>query len=119
MPAEVGALTALLGLDLSVNQLSSVPAELGSFTALKGLDLSGNQLTSVPAALGGLSALLQLRLSGNQLNYVPAELGRVVQVDPLKPTLKAPGCERLKLRYDELLSSFAFNFNLRRYSSGV
>jgi len=24
----------------------------------------------------------------------------------------------LKLKYDELLSSFAFNFNLRRYGSG-
>ena len=29
--------------------------------------------------------------------------------------LKAPGTERLKLKYDEVVSSFAFNFNLRRY----
>jgi hypothetical protein len=41
-----------------------------------------------------------------------------VQVDPFRPTLNAPGPERLKLNYDELLSSFAFNFNLRRYSEG-
>jgi len=59
VPAELGELTALLGLDLSGNQLTSVPAELGRFTALKGFDISGNQLTSVPAALGGLTALLQ------------------------------------------------------------
>jgi len=39
-----------------------------------------------------------------------------VQVDPLKPTLKAPGTKRLKVEFDELLSSFAFNFNLRRYN---
>ena len=32
------------------------------------------------------------------------------------PMLKAPGTERLKLKYDELLSSIAFNFNLRRYT---
>ena len=38
-----------------------------------------------------------------------------MQVDPIKPTLKAPGTKRLELKYDELLSSFAFNFNLRRY----
>jgi hypothetical protein len=38
-----------------------------------------------------------------------------VQVDPIKPVLKAPGTKRLKLKYDVLLSSFAFNFNLRRY----
>jgi len=39
-----------------------------------------------------------------------------VQVDPITPTLKAPVIERLKLEYDELLSSFAFNFKLRRYN---
>jgi len=39
-----------------------------------------------------------------------------VQVGPLKPTLKEPGSKRLKLKCDELLSSFAFNFNLRRYN---
>ena len=44
------------------------------------------------------------------------KLGRAVQVDPIKPTLKAPGTKRLKLEYDELLSSFAFSFNLRRFS---
>jgi hypothetical protein len=32
--------------------------------------------------------------------------------------LKALGSKRLKLKYDEPLSSFAFNFNLRRYKWG-
>jgi len=39
-----------------------------------------------------------------------------VQVDPIKPSLKAPGTMRLKLEYGKLLSNFAFKFNLRRYS---
>ena len=39
-----------------------------------------------------------------------------MQVDPIKPTLKAPGTERLKLKYDEPPSNFAFKFNLRRYT---
>jgi len=34
----------------------------------------------------------------------------------MKPKLKAPGTKRLKLDYDAPLSSFAFNFNLRRYT---
>jgi len=38
-----------------------------------------------------------------------------MQVDPIKPTLKAPGTKRLKLKYDEWPSNFGFNFNLRRY----
>jgi hypothetical protein len=46
-------------------------------------------------------------------------LGRVVQLDPIKPTLKAAGSKRLKLKYDKLLSCFAFKFNLRRYNWGA
>jgi len=34
----------------------------------------------------------------------------------MKPTLKAPGTMRLKLKYAQLLSNFASNFNLRRYN---
>jgi len=47
------------------------------------------------------------------------ERGRLVQVDPIKPTLKAPGSARLKLKYDNLLSRFAFHFNLRRHNKAV
>jgi hypothetical protein len=32
-----------------------------------------------------------------------------VQIDPIKPKLKAPGPQRLKLEFDGLLSDFAFN----------
>jgi len=39
-----------------------------------------------------------------------------VQVDPIKPTLSAPRTKRLKLNCDDLLSSFAFKLNLRRYT---
>jgi hypothetical protein len=41
-----------------------------------------------------------------------------VQVFPIKPTLKAAGTRRFKLRYDGPLSNFAlaFNVNLRRYN---
>jgi len=43
-------------------------------------------------------------------------LGRAVHVQPMKPVLKAPGSMLLRLKYDGLLSNFAFKFNLRRYS---
>ena len=39
----------------------------------------------------------------------------MVQVDPIKPMLKAPATKRLKLEYDELLSNVAFKSNLRHY----
>ena len=38
-----------------------------------------------------------------------------MQVDPIQPTLKAPGTKRLKLDCDEPLSNCAFKLNLRRY----
>ena len=39
-----------------------------------------------------------------------------MQVDAIKPVLKAPGTKRLKLKCDDALSSFGVNFNLRRYT---
>jgi len=48
-----------------------------------------------------------------------SRLGRAVQVDPIKPTLKAPGSERLILKYDQLLSTFAFKSNSRHYTWGA
>ena len=39
-----------------------------------------------------------------------------MQVDPINPTLKAPGAKHLKPIYLELLLSSAFKFNLRRYT---
>ena len=41
--------------------------------------------------------------------------GSAVQVDPIKPKLKPPGTKRFKLKYDEVLLSFAFKLRLRRY----
>ena len=44
-----------------------------------------------------------------------ARHGEAVQVDPIKPTLKAPGTNLLTLKCDEPPSTFAFKSNLRRY----
>jgi hypothetical protein len=43
--------------------------------------------------------------------------GKAVQVGSMKFTLKAPGTKRLKVRCDMLLSTSAFEFSLRRYTS--
>ena len=37
-----------------------------------------------------------------------------MQVDPIKPTFKAPGFNRVKLKYVKPLSNVGFKFNLRR-----
>ena len=38
-----------------------------------------------------------------------------MQVDPIKPKLKAPASMHLKLRCDGQVSNFAFKFKMRRY----
>ena len=42
-----------------------------------------------------------------------------MQVDPIKPALKAPRTQHLKPIYNEPLSNFAFKFILRRYTKPV
>ena len=42
--------------------------------------------------------------------------GKAVQVEPIKPTLNAPGTKRLTLKPDEPLSILGSSFNLRRYT---
>ena len=42
-----------------------------------------------------------------------------MQVDPTKPKLKPPGIKRLKLKHNNLLSSFALTFNLCGYTKAV
>jgi hypothetical protein len=42
-----------------------------------------------------------------------------VQVDPVKPTLKAPGYMHLKLRDDGPVSKLGFKSNLRRYTPAM
>ena len=38
-----------------------------------------------------------------------------MQVEPMKPMLKAPGTTRLTLKHHILLPAFAFNFNFSRF----
>jgi hypothetical protein len=42
-----------------------------------------------------------------------------VQVEPIKSKLTAPRTKRLKLTDDNLVSGFAFKFNLRRYTEAL
>ena len=82
LPAEIGQLTALRGLDLGDNQLTSLPVEIGQLTSLTFLNLGDNQLTSLPAEIGHLTSLTSLYLGDNLLTSVPAAIRE----------LRAAGC---------------------------
>jgi hypothetical protein len=95
--------------------------------AISGGPLKGGHVTQetrVQNALGDTVGGGWQALKGGDVPTDPrdrGEQGRAVQVHPIKPTLKAPGTKRLKLKYVELLSNllkfclnFAFKFKLRR-----
>ena len=72
-------------------------------------------LSPIDVCERGVSAVTALARA-RRLRRLPQRYGRAVQVDLIKPTFKAPGTKRLKLKYVKLPSSFAFKFNLRRYA---
>ncbi len=83
IPAELGNLQSLQGLNLESNHLSGrIPAELGNLTNLQLLLLGGNQLSGeMPAELGKLQSLRGLNLEGNQLSgEIPAEFGNLTNL---------------------------------------
>jgi hypothetical protein len=55
-------------------------------------------------------------LDGGCVRVLGAGQGGAVHVEPMKSVLKAPGTKRFNRKYDVLLSSLAFSFNLRRYN---
>jgi hypothetical protein len=57
--------------------------------------------------------------SGGGGGSVQIAYGRAMQVNPIKPMLKAPGTDRLRLKIDQLLSTSAVKCNLRRYITGA
>ncbi|PRQ42886.1 putative leucine-rich repeat-containing, plant-type, leucine-rich repeat domain, L [Rosa chinensis] len=69
IPAQVGQLKALYGLNMSNNALTgTIPSSLGNLTQLESLDFSSNSLSGpIPPQLTQLTFLSFLNLSDNQL----------------------------------------------------
>ena len=78
------------------------------------IKLHGNGVRRMHSAAGRRCAHYQ-KGGGHRHGAHP---GRQLQVDPIKPVLKPPRTQRLKLKYGKLLLSFAFKSNLRRYILG-
>ena len=71
---DFAGLTALTGLNLSVNQLTALPAGIFSdLTAVTEIILEGNQLASLPEGVfAGLTNLTEIILGANRLTEIPA-----------------------------------------------
>ncbi|PNY17871.1 LRR receptor-like kinase resistance protein [Trifolium pratense] len=78
IPAGLGNLVNLIGLDLELNLLSgSIPTSFGNFKKIQSLTLNVNKLSGkIPSSLGNLSQVFQLDLSNNMLEgNIPPTIG--------------------------------------------
>ena len=93
VPARLGNLSALTGLNLSSNSLTgAIPSSLGNLSNLESLELSSNRLSGqIPETLNGLTKLNYLRLSGNNFTgCMPANLLGVADGDAA--SINLPTC---------------------------
>jgi hypothetical protein len=92
-----GCVLELLKLSSNVNEFKPLVCGGGVAAAAgaeRGAGERAGRAPPVPGAGGGGGA------------HWGGRHGRPVQLDPIKPTLKAPGIERLKLNYDDPRNSF-------------
>ncbi|XP_019933990.2 p53-induced death domain-containing protein 1 [Paralichthys olivaceus] len=83
LPSSVSALSRLVRLDLSFNQISCLPSSLLSIPTLSSMILCHNHLSALPPDIGVLSSLTYLSLLGNELVSLPPSLGRLKSLQAL------------------------------------
>ncbi len=83
VPSEISQLASLRLLILNDNQLTTVPSEIGLLSRLHSLDLSNNKLMDAPLGISQLSSLQMLNLNGNQLTAVPLKITEMTSLRKL------------------------------------
>jgi len=88
LPTELGDLTGLISLSITLNpNLSgSIPGSLGNLLQLTNLQLWNNNMTGpIPSTLGNLNNLVRLELLNNQLSgAIPSTLGNLTSLEHLQ-----------------------------------
>lgn len=83
VPPEIGKLTNLKWLVLSVNQLKRLPPEIGNLQNVEYLSLHRNELTELPAEIGKMTGVKILRVFNNRLTSLPPEIGLLRNLEEL------------------------------------
>jgi len=77
LPETMCAMTSLISLDLSDNQLHYLPNRLGEAFSLRHLWAARNQLQGIPDSLARLSGLESLQLHNNKIESLPSNVAEL------------------------------------------
>ena len=81
----------VIEISLPLNGLTGVlPSEIGALTRLIKLELTDNQLSSAPLEIGNLDNLIELNLGFNKLGSLPAEISELINLTGLMNYLRRP-----------------------------
>jgi Leucine-rich repeat (LRR) protein len=84
LPPEIGQLTNLQSLDISMNSISELPQEIENLSKLTSINFTDNELKRVPPELGLLKKLETLHLYKNKLTTLPNEIGQLTQLREIR-----------------------------------
>ncbi|XP_055507215.1 protein flightless-1 homolog [Leucoraja erinacea] len=83
LPTSLEALSGLLDVDLSCNDLSRVPECLYTLSSLRRLNLSTNQISELSLCIDQWTQLDTLNLSRNQLTSLPSAICKLTKIKKL------------------------------------
>ena len=84
LPEELGELTSLHVVRLSLNKFAHLPSILSSFPGLKKLEFTGNLLAEIPDEISTLQSLEELDISGNKVTSIGDNLTTLTNLQILK-----------------------------------
>jgi hypothetical protein len=104
-------LTAVGGPTVALTKLLNEAGGSGFGAGLPRGSTSGKRFTNDQAVYGGVGGFSSIRVGDAKV--------RRCRLTPDWPKLDRAWIQRVKLKYDESLSSFAYNFNMRRYTKAA
>ncbi|KAL6045319.1 mgpp2cl-1, protein phosphatase 2C-like protein 1 [Balamuthia mandrillaris] len=83
LPDDLRRLSSLTRLSLGYNNFAAFPDQVTDMASLRELDLEQNRITNVPKSIKKMSALRTLYLSNNLISDIPSELGELADLEKL------------------------------------